>query len=679
MSTRMTSAEKQPRQREIAVSEFFSKNRHLLGFDSPQKALLTAVREAVDNALDACEEARILPEIVVELTEVGEGRYKVRIEDNGPGIPKSEMGKIFAKLLYGSKFHRLKQSRGQQGIGISAAVMYAQMTTGEPANIISKMRGGKPHHIHLFIDTAKNQPKVESEAISESDWWREKPSGTSIELLMAAQMKGGRHGIEAYLKQTSLANPHARILFRTHKLASKTQLERGAPPLSTDTLDLVRVIDELPKEPVEINPHPHGVELGTLQRMLADAGKQKVQAFLTTSFSRVTPAVAGEILARAKISPNAECGKLSRAEGESIFNAIQEQKLMAPPTNCLSPIGEEALIKGLYALYGDIGNLKEEDEEVLTLGKQKPAVAVAPDEEEPAPAPAPPTAAKAAGKRKKGEALPQLPFARAVPSSLPAPANGASADGQAGDGASADGEAGDGEAGDGQAAPAKARIQNDEDGGKVIALGESMFVTAVTRPPAIYRGNPFQVECGILYSKTLPGDELAKVFRFANRVPLLYQASGCAMFKAVVSAPWRSYEVQQAKGALPTGPMVILIHIASAWVPYTSESKEAIAHYPEVLKEMRLAVMEAGRRLQRFLRRRKNLAEEQKKRDYITRYLDPIGEALRDILGLDKQQTVEAVENLKLVLEKSRTEDKRKPARKKSKPPPAPQQHKKSA
>jgi DNA topoisomerase-6 subunit B len=179
-------------------------------------------------------------------------------------------------------------------------------------------------------------------------------------------------------------------------------------------------------------------------------------------------------------------------------------------------------------------------------------------------------------------------------------------------------------------------------------------VTAVTRPPAIYRGNPFQVECGILYSKELPGDELAKVFRFANRVPLLYQASACAMFKAVVSAPWRSYEVQQAKGALPTGPLVVLIHIASAWVPYTSESKEAIAHYPEVLKEMRLAVMEAGRRLQRFLRRRKNLAEEQKKRDYITRYLDPIGEALRDILSLDEKETQEALDSLKLVLEKSR-------------------------
>jgi DNA topoisomerase-6 subunit B len=187
-------------------------------------------------------------------------------------------------------------------------------------------------------------------------------------------------------------------------------------------------------------------------------------------------------------------------------------------------------------------------------------------------------------------------------------------------------------------------------------LGENVFVTAVTRPPAIYRGNPFQVECGLLYSKELKGDELAKVYRFANRVPLLYQASACAMTKSVVSAPWRSYEVQQSRGALPTGPLVILVHIASAWVPYTSESKEAIAHYPEVLKEMRLAVMEAGRRLQRFLRRRRREVDEQKKRDYMTKYLDTIGEALQEILGLSAAERDKTTESLKVVLEKSRTQ-----------------------
>jgi len=105
------------RQRDISVSEFFTKNRHLLGFDNPQKALLTAVKEAVDNSLDACEEAGILPDLEVEIAEVSENRYRVAVQDNGPGIVQQQVPKIFGKLLYGSKFHRLKQQRGQQGIG----------------------------------------------------------------------------------------------------------------------------------------------------------------------------------------------------------------------------------------------------------------------------------------------------------------------------------------------------------------------------------------------------------------------------------------------------------------------------------------------------------------------------------------------------------------------------------
>ncbi|MFW6047611.1 MAG: ATP-binding protein, partial [Candidatus Woesearchaeota archaeon] len=124
--------------KEIGVAEFFAKNRHLLGFDNKVKALMTTIKEAVDNALDACEDARILPEIMVEVTDLGKDKYRIVIEDNGPGIMKKSMGKIFAKLLYGSKFHKLGQSRGQQGIGISACVMYGQMTTGKPAVVTTK-------------------------------------------------------------------------------------------------------------------------------------------------------------------------------------------------------------------------------------------------------------------------------------------------------------------------------------------------------------------------------------------------------------------------------------------------------------------------------------------------------------------------------------------------------------
>ncbi len=672
---------KMPRQREIAVSEFFSKNRHLLGFDSPQKALLTAIREAVDNALDACEEARILPEIAVELEELEAAasgqtstRFRVRIEDNGPGIPKPELGKIFAKLLYGSKFHRLKQSRGQQGIGISAAVMYGQMTTGEPATVVSKMKGGRAHRVRLFIDTTKNAPRIDAESIDDSDAWKQKTSGTAIEILLTGQYKGGRHGVEAYLKQTGLANPHARLHFHFRKAATKTQAA------NSEILEMPRVVKELPKEPVEIKPHPHGVELGTLQRMLEMAGRQGVAAFLAQSFSRVPANIAHDIVTNAGLDPARPSSSLSRPEAEQVYKALQAQKLMAPPTSCLSPIGEAALIKGLYALFGDANALQDDDdlEHLAPEKPQGPKALLSAEALQQAAAGTLSTAAAAAAQAevagRKGKATTTQAarmaattakattqataqatarkgqgdlFAATTPpnvaSTIPAPSTGSAADTSALPMPSA-------------AAADKVKIEKDEEGADVLVLGENVFVTAVTRPPAIYRGNPFQVECGILYSKDLRSDELAKVFRFANRVPLLYQASACAMTKAVISAPWRSYEVQQSKGALPTGPLVILVHIASAWVPYTSESKEAIAHYPEVLKEMRLAIMEAGRRLQRFLRRRRREVDEQKKRDYITKYLDTIGEALQEILGLSAADRARTTENLKVVLEKSRSQ-----------------------
>ena len=149
-------------QREISISEFFTKNRHLLGFDNPRKALLTTIKEAVDNALDACEEAGVLPDIKVIISEVKkEERYRVVVEDNGPGIVRGQVAKIFGKLLYGSKFHRLKMSRGQQGIGISAAAMYGQLTTGKPCVIISKISPKKPSiRYELMIDTKKNEPRT---------------------------------------------------------------------------------------------------------------------------------------------------------------------------------------------------------------------------------------------------------------------------------------------------------------------------------------------------------------------------------------------------------------------------------------------------------------------------------------------------------------------------------------
>src|SRR5512136_148583 len=181
------------RQREISVSEFFLKNRHLLGFDTPAKALVTAVKEAVDNALDACEEAGVLPEITVEVRGRFE-RSRVAVEDNGPGIVEGQIARIFGKLLYGSKFHKLSQSRGQQGMGISAAGMYGQLTVGKPL----------ASELYVSIDTANNRPDIHKR--KRIAWSR--PHGTRVEMEIEGVNQVGPHSVEAYLKLTAIANPH---------------------------------------------------------------------------------------------------------------------------------------------------------------------------------------------------------------------------------------------------------------------------------------------------------------------------------------------------------------------------------------------------------------------------------------------------------------------------------------
>src|SRR5512134_13931 len=253
-----TAVELAKQQRDISVSEFFAKNRHLLGFDNPSKALLTTVKEGVDNSLDACEEAGILPDVRVEIRQIHESRFLVAIEDNGPGIVRSQVPKIFGSLLYGSKFHRLRQSRGQQGIGISAAGMYGLLTTGKPIAITTRTQGGKEaHHFELVIDTKRNEPKVKLDEVVA--WPR--PHGTRVEIELEGAYRGGQHSVDAYIRQISLANLHAQITYVPPKAE-----EHGAEHV------FARVTDALPPETAEIKPHPYGVELGVLMQMLRDTG-----------------------------------------------------------------------------------------------------------------------------------------------------------------------------------------------------------------------------------------------------------------------------------------------------------------------------------------------------------------------------------------------------------------------
>src|SRR5881397_941996 len=336
----VTAEEMGARQREISVSEFFTKNRHLLGFDNPRKALLTCVKEGVDNALDACEEAGILPEVVVKVEAVANGetpppptqasRFRITVSDNGPGIVRQQIPKIFAKLLYGSKFHRLRMSRGQQGIGISAAGMYGQLTTGKPVQIISRTSARSPaHFFEVQIDTKKNEPLIlEKKQIA----W-EFPRGTQVTMEVEGRYQKGRASVDEYVEQTIIANPHVKLTYATPE---------------GETKEYRRTYDELPPSPREIKPHPYGIELGMLLKMLHDTTSHSLAGFLAGDFSRVSSHLAAEICKAAHLAPRTRPRDVHGQASENLYKAIQSTKIMAPPTNCLSPIGEKAILAGLY-------------------------------------------------------------------------------------------------------------------------------------------------------------------------------------------------------------------------------------------------------------------------------------------------------------------------------------------
>src|SRR5664280_1807644 len=307
------------KQKSISVAEFFEKNRQILGFDSAPRSLITTVKEAVDNSLDACEEAGILPDILVQVERTGQDYVNVIIEDNGPGIVKEQIPKVFAKLLYGSRFHALKQSRGQQGIGISAAVLYAQLTSGRPTSVYSKTgKNEDAHYYELVINTKTNEPEILMEKIVPWD----RPHGTRIEVeVEGTYVRARKQSIYGYTKSTAIVNPHARL----------TLVEPNG-----DTEVFERVTEILPIEPCEILPHPEGIELGTLIKMLRYTDRRRVTSFLTNEFARIGHKTAKEICAKAGIDPDVNHGDLSRDQEKRLLEAFKTVKISAPSTECLS-------------------------------------------------------------------------------------------------------------------------------------------------------------------------------------------------------------------------------------------------------------------------------------------------------------------------------------------------------
>jgi len=488
------------KQKEISISEFFEKNKHILGFDSLQKALLTSVRESVDNSLDACEDAGVLPEIFVEVNRISKDEYQIVTEDNGPGIVKSELANVFGRLLYGSRFHAIKQSRGQQGIGISGVVMYSQITTGKSTKIKSKVKEKDvAYEVELIINTKKNRPLKTKEDFVIWD----KEHGTRLEATIKGRYVSAKQSVLEYLKSTAIVNPHARIIF-TDPDGKKIVFER--------------VTEEIPEAAEEIKPHPYGLELGTLMKMAKDTKSYKFSAFLQSDFSRISDRVAKEICRLAEVDEAKKPKKLALEEAKRVLSAIEKVKIMAPPSDCLSPIQARLIKKGLKNV---LNNLKPE-----------------------------------------------------------------------------------------------------------------FYCPPITREPKVHSGNPFLVEVGIVYGGELSTDQPVQILRYANRVPLLFQQGACAISAGIGAVDWRRYGLDQRGGhGVPSGPTVVLVHVASTKVPFTSESKEAIANLPDVVEEIKLALQACARSLKTHLNKKVKKHKTREKFDIVQKILPEIAKKSSSIVG----------------------------------------------
>lgn len=469
-----------------STAEYFSKNLQQVGFSSATKAVLTTLKEAVDNALDACEDHGILPEIYVEIEKAGAGSMKnadqirIKVEDNGPGIPADDISKVFGEYLASSKFGRGRCSRGQQGIGISAATTWAQLTSAQGALVISKTKDmRKAVKAVVEVDIKHNKGTLKNKQTI--DW--DRAHGVSVEFLIDGRIQlNGEAGLINYLNGTSLVNPHLTLKYKL-------------PDQEVQTIE--RVSTTIPEIPDATEPHPHTMKLGEFIAHSHLFGRTRVDGWLKKGFSRVNEGTLNDLkkagVKAALLSQSVD--DLSEAEFKQLFSAIQNTQLMAPSTKSVLSIGEESLAKSI----GRLGNVD--------------------------------------------------------------------------------------------------------------------FFSVVTRKPTICDFKPVQVEVAIarLLDRTGADNESpAQVLRFANRVPLQFDKSGCAIVKAIESVNWRAYELNQPKDSIPLGPYVIAVSVVSPFIKFKNASKETIDASDELVAELRLALIQAGQRLSKHIRRevRANALEE---------------------------------------------------------------------
>mgnify|MGYP001770843572 CR=1 FL=1 len=519
-----------------SVSEFFRRNAAMLGYTGKVRSFTTIIHEAVTNSLDACEEAGIPPYVRVEIEELGSEHYKIIVEDNGPGIPENYIAHVFGKMLAGTKAHRNIQSRGQQGIGISGAVMFAQITSGKATRVITSTGGDEIIEAWVGIDVEKNEGKIFKKIKHPNPTgWR----GTRIEMeVKEVRYIRSKQGPYWYLKLTAIANPHAHI-------------ELIEP--DGKLIVFPRSSEEIPEPPEEMKPHPKGVMTDDIYRMARRTSRTTVRTFLIGEFSRISDKKVEEL-----VKYIAALRLIKEEEEQRVREQLLKRLAEGEVDKVLASFGK----KGKNALK-EAEKLMEKPPEKLTWHEAEEIV----------------------------EAFKYMTF-------LAPPTHGLRPIGE----------------------------ENIEKGLSGILKPE--FVTAVTRPPKVYRGGiPFQVEVGLAF-----GGELSSgfdVLRYANRVPLLFDAGSCVITSAARSIDWKRYRVDD----LERTPLVLLVNVVSVHVPYTSTGKQSIASEDEIYEEIRLAIMEVARRLAKYLGGKHRKLYQVKRRKIFEKYVPEVSRALSILTG----------------------------------------------
>ena len=506
-----------------STAEYFSKNLQQVGFSSQIKATLTTLKEAVDNALDACEEHGILPEVSVLIEKIGAGSIKnsdqirIRVEDNGPGIDPDDVPKVFGEYLASSKFGRGRCSRGQQGIGISAATTWAQLTSATGAKVITKTKSmRKAVSCVVEVDIKHNRGVIKNRETI--DW--ERATGTSVEFVFDGRIQlNGEAGLLSYLSGTTLVNPHLTLHFKV-------------PEMELQTVE--RVSNVIPQVPEATEPHPHTMKLGEFIAHSHLFGRVKTSVWLKRGFSRVSDGTISELnkggIKASLLEKSVDA--VNEAEFKDLFSSIQNLQLMAPSTKSVLSIGEEALAKSIRR------------------------------------------------------------------------------------------------------------------------LGAVDFFSVVTRKPTICDFKPVEVEVAIarLEDRGIDPDSPVQILRFANRVPLQFDKSACAIAQALTSVNWRAYGLQQPKESFPVGPYIIAVSVVSPFIKFKNASKETIDASDELVEEIRRALIQAGQKLSKHIRREEKANELEEKIRHIEQFGPILVQGLCRITEAPDTRRKKAEEGLRKLL-----------------------------